>query len=271
MPGGPLWTADEDAKIRSGYPMLGKRLKLPGRCRTSIRSRAASLGVRWIKLRDRPTKRCTKCRAVKAIDEFRERLKSRFPGGPKLYQCRNPVCRVCEAAISRARPADKKKAIRKRWHDRHPDAIKQIARRRAESGRLGRDNRKYYANHREEQIARSGAWARKNATRISARRRALYAVDPSGPKMCAHRRRARKKGNGGNLTKTEWKAIVVEFGGACAYCCRTDLKLTLDHVLPLAQGGCHDAANVVPACKPCNCKKQNRTPEQAGMKIHRPP
>lgn len=44
-------------------------------------------------------------------------------------------------------------------------------------------------------------------------------------------------------------------------------SMTIDHVLPRAQGGGNDPMNMVVACKPCNGRKADRTPEQAGMKM----
>ncbi|GAB4559325.1 MAG: HNH endonuclease [Anaerolineae bacterium] len=53
----------------------------------------------------------------------------------------------------------------------------------------------------------------------------------------------------------------------CQYCGaqpgRADL--TIDHVIPRSQGGETTWDNVVTACRPCNQRKGNRTPEQAGM------
>jgi 5-methylcytosine-specific restriction endonuclease McrA len=48
-------------------------------------------------------------------------------------------------------------------------------------------------------------------------------------------------------------------------------ELTIDHVIPRAQGGLTNWENCVLACVPCNARKANRTPEQAGMKLRRPP
>lgn len=50
----------------------------------------------------------------------------------------------------------------------------------------------------------------------------------------------------------------------CVYCGGTD-KLTLDHVVPRAQGGKTTWNNLVTACYKCNSKKGSLTPEQAGM------
>jgi len=53
----------------------------------------------------------------------------------------------------------------------------------------------------------------------------------------------------------------------CAYCGRSDLPLTIDHVLPRAQGGTDAWENLVCACTICNNKKGDSTPEEANMKL----
>ena len=53
----------------------------------------------------------------------------------------------------------------------------------------------------------------------------------------------------------------------CQYCgnhFRSDL-LTLDHVMPKSRGGKNTWKNLVAACKKCNQKKGNKTPEESGM------
>lgn len=55
----------------------------------------------------------------------------------------------------------------------------------------------------------------------------------------------------------------------CAYCGNqfAPHKLTIDHILPKSHGGKNVWANCVSACKPCNHRKADRTPEQAGMPL----
>lgn len=63
-----------------------------------------------------------------------------------------------------------------------------------------------------------------------------------------------------NLTAKEWNNILTTFLHCCAYCGRSDVRLTQDHVLPLSKGGAHSRFNVAPACQPCNSKKSNFVP-----------
>lgn len=59
----------------------------------------------------------------------------------------------------------------------------------------------------------------------------------------------------------------------CQYCLQRfkTQDLTFDHVVPVAAGGQRGWENIVTACEPCNRRKANRTPEQAGLVLkHKP-
>lgn len=58
-------------------------------------------------------------------------------------------------------------------------------------------------------------------------------------------------------------------GNLCIYCGGEfpDSQLTRDHVVPLSRGGQDRWSNVVAACKECNTRKGDRTPEQAGVSL----
>jgi 5-methylcytosine-specific restriction endonuclease McrA len=67
--------------------------------------------------------------------------------------------------------------------------------------------------------------------------------------------------------------IFVRDQHVCQYCGKHFGKthLTLDHVIPIVQGGRKCWENIVTACKPCNQRKGGRTPPQAGMHLIRRP
>jgi len=59
----------------------------------------------------------------------------------------------------------------------------------------------------------------------------------------------------------------------CQYCGKRfkEKLLTYDHVVPRSRGGKTTWGNIVTACEPCNQKKNNRTPKEAGMPLlHKP-
>ncbi len=55
----------------------------------------------------------------------------------------------------------------------------------------------------------------------------------------------------------------------CAYCGRmlASTRLTRDHITPFSRGGRDTWMNVVTACRSCNEKKSDRTPDKAGMEL----
>jgi 5-methylcytosine-specific restriction endonuclease McrA len=53
----------------------------------------------------------------------------------------------------------------------------------------------------------------------------------------------------------------------CQYCAKyfpADV-LTMDHVVPKSRGGDNSWKNIVAACKKCNQRKGNKTPDESGM------
>lgn len=56
---------------------------------------------------------------------------------------------------------------------------------------------------------------------------------------------------------------------SCQYCGRKRARheLTLDHVIPVVQGGTKSWENIVTACIQCNQRKGGRTPHEAGMRL----
>jgi 5-methylcytosine-specific restriction endonuclease McrA len=59
----------------------------------------------------------------------------------------------------------------------------------------------------------------------------------------------------------------------CQYC-GTKLgwhNITIDHVMPASRGGGTSWLNCVSACRPCNRRKDCKTPDEAGMKLLKKP
>lgn len=59
----------------------------------------------------------------------------------------------------------------------------------------------------------------------------------------------------------------------CQYCGKQpgSEELTIDHVVPRAQGGQSNWTNCVLACVDCNSRKAARTPAEARMKLRKQP
>lgn len=57
----------------------------------------------------------------------------------------------------------------------------------------------------------------------------------------------------------------------CQYCGTFEGKMTVDHVIPTSRNGRSTFDNCVTSCKKCNNKKDNRTPAEARMFLHKQP
>ena len=65
------------------------------------------------------------------------------------------------------------------------------------------------------------------------------------------------------------RAVFARDEWTCQYCAAP--AENLDHVIPRSRGGTHTWENVVAACRRCNAKKENRTPQEAGFHLARRP
>lgn len=124
----------------------------------------------------------------------------------------------------------------------------------------------YYANH-EKALASSAEWRKNNPEKSIASARARQESNPERTKETRRRsqskRRALLKGVNASLNTREWKEVWDEFDGKCFWC--EDDASGMDHIVPLTPRtgglqGHHVKGNVVPACQPCNNRKNNKDP-----------
>ena len=61
------------------------------------------------------------------------------------------------------------------------------------------------------------------------------------------------------------KNVMVRDGFVCAYCGKKGMRLTIDHIVPKANGGKSTFENCVASCKPCNSRKGHKSCSEAKM------
>lgn len=102
------------------------------------------------------------------------------------------------------------------------------------------------------EVLERGGWQlhseRATMTRPAVIRLVAYVHVPSD----AHRRKITRR------------AVFARDGWTCQYC-GSKSNLTVDHVIPRSKGGASTWENIVASCAPCNRRKGDRLPRQAGM------
>lgn len=59
------------------------------------------------------------------------------------------------------------------------------------------------------------------------------------------------------LPLQQWKMVLDEFGHKCAYC-GSEEDLEQEHIVPVKKGGLYEIGNIVPACRQCNARKNDK-------------
>lgn len=61
------------------------------------------------------------------------------------------------------------------------------------------------------------------------------------------------------------RGVLIRDRRTCTYCGQH--ATTVDHLLPQSRGGPNSWLNTIAACSPCNMRKADRTPREAGMEL----
>lgn len=121
----------------------------------------------------------------------------------------------------------------------------------------------YHAAYREQrrQLLRAKNQAYRATEEAKARKReserAARAANPERSDWRSRNWRHRLRANGGaGVSHAEWRALLEEYGGCCAYC--GGVATEQDHIVPVSRGGRHEVANIAPCCRSCNAAKGSR-------------
>jgi 5-methylcytosine-specific restriction endonuclease McrA len=209
--------------------------------------------------------KCPLCKGHKEAAEFRS-----ASGDRVVRTCKSCRGRVAEwkkghpdeVAASNRRQGPKIRALAKAWYRDNTDRAKASGRVWREANMTTERARAYRQTwlskpgNKAKQVAWVSAWMKGHREKMHGYYKRWYVENQDTLRhISSHRARVYAVSD---FTFEDWLSTLEVFGRRCAYCLRDDVKLTMDHVIPVSRGGSHTVGNIVPACKSCNSKKNNR-------------
>jgi 5-methylcytosine-specific restriction endonuclease McrA len=213
-------------------------------------------------------KRCNKCGEWKDKSEFPKTNQKKNDGvGYSCKLCYREYRREFDKSHPRNYRTDKERERAKQKRIKFADKIAGYIRKwqQANPDKVRAKSLKWRNNHLEEARANWHEFiASKPAGWDAERKRKRYAENREAELEQARirnsKRRARITGNGGEITKQEWSWLKEFYDFTCLRCGKREpeIKLTLDHVLPIKLGGKNVIENAQPLCQSCNSSKHTQ-------------
>lgn len=146
---------------------------------------------------------------------------------------------------------EKRREKRRRYRKNQPEKVRESWKRyRLKYLDKERErNHLYYLKNEEKEKQRSKKkwkiWYEKNRTKRRWYNKEWY----------------RKRRVGGDIIRRQdWEDLKKSNDHKCIFCKKSepDIRLTMDHIVPMSKGGKNILANIQPLCRSCNCSKKDK-------------
>jgi hypothetical protein len=170
--------------------------------------------------------------------------------GKRCSRCTRVCCIGCFHARSNGGYRSECKRCRKAERETDEFKANRRERRRENADHINEMQRTWYHAHPGIGPQAMKDYRKRNPEKVAADSREY------GPIRDATRR-SRKKQAGGHYTKQQWRDLKASYNYTCLCCgkCEPEIKLTPDHVIPVALLGSNDIDNIQPLCLSCNRSK----------------
>jgi len=187
-------------------------------------------------------------RGIAASKKWREAHREKSRANTKKWQEKNKEYRAEYGRKWREEHQEEHKAAKKKWREKNKDRHEQyqIAWETANRKRRSAGRKEWREQNRERDRKNLIEWAKKYPDRV---------------RIKAQNRRAKKKSNGGSLSRDIVSKLLQLQKEKCAIC-RVPLngEYHLDHILPLILKGRNEDKNMQLLCPPCNLSKSSKHP-----------
>jgi 5-methylcytosine-specific restriction endonuclease McrA len=161
------------------------------------------------------------------------------------WEAKNPEKVKLQQAKQRTRRKEKEKQnpiLRKRNKERNK--VYRTRYRNKNLEKVQKWNKDYAIKHKEKINLYNKGWRERNKDKWNMINR-----------ITKHKRRAL-----GSINSTEWIAKVAMLENKCQGCFKTEpeIKITIDHIVPVSRGGTNHIDNLQPLCMQCNRFKGNK-------------
>lgn len=195
----------------------------------------------------------------------------------KNWKIRNPEKWKEIAKRTRIKNAEKIKIQQRlkylRWKIEKPERLKEITKKSYQKYRfLKRWNtpenkeknrlrgKKWREKNKGETTKRVREWRKNNPEESKENRRKWARENPEKNRISHKNNETKRRKAEGKFTLKEWQDKKKEFNYTCPACFKKEpeIKLSIDHIIPLVKGGSNYIENIQPLCMPCNSRKNNK-------------
>ena len=207
---------------------------------------------------------CVECSVLKNKEQAAANPEALKAYKKAYYRVNSDIAKARTKAWAAANP-ERAKARSEAWVAANPErlAARNKAYREANAERIAARNKAWVSANPERVRKVNDAWRAANPERVAAYKTAWRAANSEWAKSVAkayqHRRRAQKAGGMTGAEQYDWENTQAKVCFWCDIDCADNYHV--DHIMPLAKGGLHVAANLVIACPSCNHRKSAKLPE----------
>ena len=214
-------------------------------------------------------KKCSCCKLIKSYDSFSSNKAAKDGKQNQCANCMKEYRRINVKKISEKRKivyeANKEKILENKKNN-YVKNVKKISENRKidyqnNKEKIIEKSRVYRENNKQKILENKKKYYRQNREQIIYKHN-LYSKTPKGKAVLDNSKHKRRQKYQQGDTTTKQLLELKENSTKCYWCnCNLkNIKIHIDHYIPLSKGGTHTISNLVISCATCNLIKKDKDP-----------